>query len=67
MLDKKVIEDSLRYHEWNLARLINERSEMLDKIKVGKASKVDLDRIENAIKQVKEIVHNYKTLGRAYK
>lgn len=68
MLDKKVIEDSIKYHEWNLARMITEQNKLIEKVKAGDiGSKMEYEQLGHSIKWVKEIIHNYKTIGRAYK
>ena len=68
MAKKNDVEEAIRYHEWNLARLFNERNAALKRREAGEyISDYYLERTEATIKSVEETIHNYRTIGRAYK
>ena len=68
MARKNDVEEAICYHEWNLARLINERNAALKRREAGEyITDYYLERTEATIKSVEETIHNYRTIGRAYK
>lgn len=65
--DKITAESSIRYHEANLARLIQERNAAQTRKDNGEyISDYYLDRKDRAIADIENIIHSWRTKGRGY-
>ena len=66
-INKKTIEDSISYHESNLASLIAQRNKARVRAANGEfVAKSFFDKIERTIADIKNIIHNWRTKGRGY-
>ena len=66
-IDKKTIEESIRYHEANLAELIQQRNAARERAANGEyVSESYLDKIDRTIADIENIIHNWRTKGRGY-
>lgn len=65
--ERKEIDDSIRYHEANLVRLIEDRNAALEKAANGEyISQYYLDKIDRSIANIENTIHNWRTKGRGY-
>jgi len=66
-IDKKTIEESISYHEANLARLIQQRNAARESAANGEyISESYLDKTDRTIADIENIIHNWRTKGRGY-
>ena len=66
-IDKKTIEDSISYHEANLASLIGQRNAARERAANGEdISEYYLDKIDRTIADIENVIHNWRTKGRGY-
>lgn len=66
-IDEKLIEDSISYHEANLVSLIEQRNSARERVANGEyVSEYYLDKIDRAIADIENIIHNWRTKGRGY-
>lgn len=66
-IDKNTIEDSISYHEANLASLIEQRNAARERAANGEdISEYFLDKIDRNIADIENIIHNWRTKGRGY-
>ncbi len=60
-------ESSIRYHETNLAQLIQEKNDALKKVENNESiSPYYLKKLDGVIAQAENIIHNLRTKGHGY-
>ena len=65
--DQITAESSIRYHEANLASMIERRNSAEEKAANGEyVSEYFLERIDGSIADTENIIHNWRTKGRGY-